>query len=71
MRAILCLKVPIHHDDGFDGPALACCAVTMKSSHTNAAAPSSLPSKNNSTASSVSTNALPHVWLINHVASPT
>ena len=71
MRAMLCLNVPIHHDDGFDGPALACCGVTRKSSHTNAVALSSRPSKNKSTAPSVSTNALLHVWLMNHVAGAT
>ena len=71
MRAMLLLNVPIHHDDGFDGPALACCGVTTKSSHTNAVAASSRSSKNKSKARSVSANALPHVWLMNHVAGAT
>ncbi len=71
MRAMLLLNVVIHHVDGLLGPALACCDVTITSSHTLALAASSRPSKNNSTASSVSANALLHVWLMNHVASPT
>ncbi len=71
MRAMLSLKVLIHHDDGLLGPALPCCDVTITSNHTLAFAASLRPSKNSSTASSVSANALLHVWLINHVASPT
>ena len=71
MRAMLLLNVPIHHDGGLLGPALECCDVTITSSHTLALPASSRPSKNSSTASSVSANALLHVWLMNHVASPT
>ena len=71
MRAMLSLKVLIHHDDGLLGPVLPCCDVTITSNHTLALAASARPSKNSSTASSVSANALLHVWLINHVASPT
>ena len=71
MRAMLLLNVPIHHDGGLLGPALKCCDVTITSSHTLALPASSRPSKNSSTASSVSANALLHVWLMNHVASPT
>ena len=71
MRAMLLLNVPIHHDDGLLGPALACCDVTITSNQTLELAASSRPSKNSSTASSVSANALLHVWLMNHVASPT
>ena len=71
MRAMLLWNVPIHHDGGLLGPALKCCDVTITSSHTLALAASSRPSKNSSTASSVSANALLHVWLMNHVASPT
>ena len=71
MRAILLLNVPIHHEDGFDGPALACCGVTRKSSQRKADAASSRPSKNSSTAASVSANALLHVWLMNQEAGPT
>jgi hypothetical protein len=71
MRAMPSLNVLIHHVNGLLGPALACCDVTITSSHTLAPAASSRPSKNSSTASSVSANALLHVWLMNHVASPT
>ncbi len=71
MRAMLLLNVLIHHHDGLLGPALTCCDVTITSSHTLALAASSRPSKNSSKASSVSANALLHVWLMNHVASPT
>ena len=71
MRAMLSLKVLIHHDDGLLGPALPCCDVTITSNHTLALAASARPSKNSSTASSVSANALLHTWLMNHVASPT
>ena len=71
MRAMLSLKVLIHHDDGLLGPVLPCCDVTITSNHTLALAASARPSKNSSTASSVSANSLLHVWLMNQVASPT
>ena len=71
MRAMLLLNVPIHHDDGLLGPAIACCPSTSTSNHTFAVAASSRPSKNSSTAASVSANALPHVWLMNQEAGPT
>jgi hypothetical protein len=68
---MLLLNVLIHHDGGLLGPALKCCDVTSTSNHTLAVSASSHPSKNSGTASSVSANALLHVWLMNHVASPT
>ena len=71
MRAMLLLNVPIHHDDGFDGPALACCDVTITSNHILALAESLRPLKNSKIASSVSKNELFQVWLTNHVAWPT
>ncbi len=52
-------------------PVHPCCDVTITSIQTLALAASSRPSKNSSTASSVSANALLHVWLMNQVASPT
>ena len=71
MRAMLLLNVPIHHDDGFDGPALACCGVTRKSSQRKADAAPSRPSKKCKIASSVSGNALFHTLLMNQFAGPT
>ena len=71
MRAMLSLKMLIHHDDGLLGPALTCCDVTNTSNHTLALAASARPSKNSNTASRVSANELLHVWLMNHVAGAT
>ena len=71
MRPMQLLNVVMYQLDGLLGPAIACCPSTSTSNHTFAVAASSRPSKNSSTASSVSHKALPHVWLTNHVASPT
>ena len=63
MRAMLSLKVLIHHDDGLLGPVLPCCDVTITSNHTLALAASSRPSKNMRMASRVSAigGVVPHV----------
>ena len=71
MRAMLLLNVVMYQLDGLLGPAIACCPSTKMSNHTFALAASTRPSKNSKMASNVSTNVLLHVWLINHVASPT
>ena len=71
MRAMLSLNVFIQNDDGLLGPAVACCEVTRTSNQSTALQVSGRPSKNNRIASSVSTNALLHVWLTNHEAGAT
>jgi len=71
MRWMLLLNVDMYQLDGLLGPAIACCPSTITSNQTLALAASLRPSKNSEMASSVSTNGLPHVWLMNHVASPT
>ena len=71
MRAMQLLNVVMYQLDGLLGPAIACCPSTNTSNHTFALAASCRPSKKSKMASSVSTNVLPHVWLMNHVASPT
>ncbi len=68
MRAMLCLKVLIQKLDGWLEPN---CGVTRTSIHSLALPASSRPWKNSNTASSVSANALDHVWLMNQFASPT
>jgi len=71
MRAILLLKAFIQNDDGLLELELAICGVTNTSIQSFAVPASSRPWKKSRTASSVSKNEFPQVWLTNHVASPT
>jgi hypothetical protein len=68
---MLLLNVVMYHCGVLHAPSLACCESTKTSNQSLASAASVRPSKNEKNESSVSGNALFHVWLTNHVAGPT
>jgi len=72
MRAMLLLNVVMYHCGVLHAPSLACCEST-KTSNQSLAYSRALPAprKTQTLQSSVSGNALLHVWLTNHVAGPT